>query len=213
MTMNNTQLNINFINEIINKTNHFYTNTNKIELIFYLLGSFQFIVSFFHFLLILPIFKAYVFGLCHHRQTNNRTERKPPHRRLFKSLNLPIIDSSINNTVSMFYFIQKYINVHTWLILCMAFVYGGLMVNFLTLMSQYLRSRVTSDFVYQVELIYKLFILSFLIPRCVRLCCCNETNDRSTNSLSSSGSGSGTSKKAFVWMIRQNFKIYLMAFK
>jgi hypothetical protein len=149
---------------------------------------------------------------CLHGQANNRSTERKPHKRLFKSLHLPI-DSSIYNSINMVNFIKKHINVHTWLILCMAFVYGGLMGNFFTLMNQYLRSRVTSDFVYQVEIIYKLFILSFLIPRCIGLCyCCKETNTWSNNSNSSS-SGMSSSKKAFIWIIRKNFKIYLIAFK
>ena len=221
---NTTEKPNSFIKEIIKKS----LRNDKIELLFYLFGSFHFIVLFLHSMFVLPLFKYYLTWLCRcNRGTQSaRNQRKqpspqqpPPHKRLFKSLSLPVIVDSTSSS-SMLYFIQKCINVHTWLCLLMAFVYGGLMGNFFTLMNHYLGSRVTSDFAYQVELIYKLFILSFLLPRFIRLCCCNDEPDQrinnqiNINTANGSNSSSTSIKRiTFIWIIRQNIKMYLITFK
>jgi hypothetical protein len=129
----------------------------------------------------------------------------------------------------MIEFIHKQINLQTWLVLCLAGLYGALMINFFTLMYEYLESRVTTDYKYQIDLIYKLFCIIFIIPRMIRICfCCDYTNQSNHNNNNNENNNNNNNnnnnsinkkldyilgRKPFCLVIRQNLHLYAIITK
>lgn len=85
------------------------------------------------------------------------------------------------------------------------------MSNFFTQMTFYLKSRVTSDSYHQVYLVYKLFLLVFLLPRLVRLFFCTSTS--SSDERSPHRRFEFMNRRPCLLLIKQNLKLYLIAAK